>query len=374
MIVDDELPALTIAESVLRAFKNVNICGAFSDADKLLECLSTTEVDLLFVDMKMPEIHGLELAGRIQDIKPEASVVFVTAYDDYAVEAFEAEALDYIMKPITAERVQKTLERYVKRFRTQQHEKTSGRIISRCFGRFSFENELGKQVKFRTSKSEELLAFLLHNMGKPVSKYKIMEELWYDRDTEKAQSMLYTTLYQLRKDLENFGLNDVITHSRKEGGLCQLLRLPDECDYKDFVDGYREYKSGNFSVDRAKHIVEIYKTGYLEANGYAWSLERKNELELNCAELIEKISDHEVCIGRFEFAMQYLKKWAEMFPFTERVHFKIIALYLLMNNKDLARNYYFQAKEMFNEELGITLHIDIELLDLNPAIAFNEQK
>lgn len=112
MIVDDELPALKLAESVLRTFENVNVCGVFSDPDELLECLQAADVDLLLVDMKMPGIHGLELAGRIQELKSETLIVFVTAYDDYAVDAFETEALDYIMKPITAERMQKTYERY----------------------------------------------------------------------------------------------------------------------------------------------------------------------------------------------------------------------------------------------------------------------
>ena len=56
--------------------------------------LSTTEADMLLVDMNMPDMHGLELAGRIQEVNPEAAIVFVTAYDDFAVDAFEAEALD----------------------------------------------------------------------------------------------------------------------------------------------------------------------------------------------------------------------------------------------------------------------------------------
>lgn len=112
MIVDDELPALKMADSVLRTFDDVNMCGMFSDPEELLESLQANSVDMVLVDMKMPGMHGLELAGRIQELRPEVFIVFVTAYDDYAVDAFETEALDYIMKPITADRMKKTLERH----------------------------------------------------------------------------------------------------------------------------------------------------------------------------------------------------------------------------------------------------------------------
>ena len=62
----------------------------------------------------MPGMHGLELAERINEIRSDIFIVFVTAYDSYAIDAFETEALDYIMKPITEERMKKTLERYIK--------------------------------------------------------------------------------------------------------------------------------------------------------------------------------------------------------------------------------------------------------------------
>lgn len=373
MIVDDELPALKMAESVLKTFDSVLICGTFSDPDELLACLPTTDVDLLLVDMKMPGMHGLELAGRIQELKSETFIVFVTAYDDYAVEAFEAEALDYIMKPITSERMQKTIERYWKRCKGQKQIGVPGRIIVRCFGRFSMEKEQGEPMKFRTAKAEELFALLLYHRGNLVSKDKIMEELWYDRDAERAQAMLYTTLYQLRKDLEGFGLYGIIQHSRKDGGLCQLSWLPDVWDYEEYIEGYRRYKAGESSIYHAKHMVELHRKGYLEENGYRWAQERRNELELSYAGLLEDIAEYEVDLQRFEFALQYLKRWADTFPFTERVHFKIIALHLLMNQREAANSYYWNIRDVFWTELGVSLQIDVEALALNPGLAFHKK-
>lgn len=370
IIVDDELPALKMAESVLQEFDDVLICGTFSDQDELLECIPTIEVDLLLLDIKMPGMHGLELAKHINEIRSDIFIVFVTAYDSYAIEAFETEALDYIMKPITEERMKKTLERFIKRCGDQKKNEKLGRIYVRFFGRFSVESEHGEKMKFRTVKTEELLAFLIHHQGNPVSKGKIIEELWYDRDADKAQSILYTTLYQLRKDLESFGLNDVIDNSRKEGGICRLLWSPDYCDYREYMEMYKQYKDGKLSLKNVRRAVEIHQNGYLIHNGYGWAVEKQAELELNCSELLESIVDNEVQKQRFKFALIYLKKWAEICPFTESIHTKIIAIHLLINNKEAAILHYQKIKEIFEKEAELPIKIDINTLILNPYLAF----
>lgn len=374
MIVDDELPALKMAESVLKTFDDVSICGMFTDPDELLTCLPTTDVDLILVDMKMPGIHGLELAGRIQELKYEPAIVFVTAYDDYAVDAFEKDALDYILKPITAERLQKTFERYKKRSNTFEQVAAQDETNVRSFGRFCVEAGKGHTVKFRTAKSEELLAYLLHQRGNSILKEKIVEELWYDRDADRAQAMFYTTIYQLRKDLESIGIYGVIQNSRKDGGICRLLWLPEKWDYMEFVGVCQKNLNGEFDIEDSKRIVGIYKNGYLTDNGYMWSEARKNELELNCAELLEKIVEHDVQMQKFESALVHLKRWAEISPYSENIHFKIVSVYLLMNNKAAAKNYYLRTKELFAEELGVPLQIDMDVLVLNPRLAFNDKR
>jgi Response regulator containing CheY-like receiver and SARP domains len=370
IIVDDELPALKMAESVLRSFDNILISGIFSDQDELLESIPKIEADLLLLDIKMPGMNGLELAEHITEIRSDIFIVFVTAYDSYAIEAFEAEAFDYIMKPITENRMKKTLERYIKRCGDQKKSGKPRRIYARSFGRFSVEAEDGEKMKFRTAKAEELFTFLVHHQGNSVSKDKIMEELWYDRDMDKAQSILYTTLYQLRKDLENFGLNNVIENSRKEGGICRLLWTPEYWDCGEYSEVYKQYKDGTLSMEKLKRAVEIYQNGYLTDNGYIWAAEKKAELELNYSELLESIVNNEVQKQRFEFALPYLKKWAEIFPFTESIHAKTIAAYLLINNREAAILYYQNIEEMFVKEAGLPMEIDINTLISDPYLAF----
>lgn len=373
MIIDDELPALKMAESVLRTFEDIQITGVYSDPDELLESLQKTDADLLLVDMKMPGMHGLELAGRIQEQKQNPFIVFVTAYDDYAVDAFETDALDYIMKPITTERMKKTLDRFTRRRGEQKESAPSVKIRVQSFGRFCIEKDNGERMKFRTVKSEELMAFLLHCHGEAISKDRILDELWYDRDVERAQSMLYTTLYQLRKDLEVFGLTDIIQHSRKDGGICRLAWQPEVWDYAEYIENYRLYKAGIIAIEDLKASVESYKSGYLADHGYSWTEDKKSAVEANYIELLEDLADYEVQQQRYERAFFYLKKWAGLSPYSERAYIKTIALYLMINQWDTAEAFLHSTNQMLQNELGTELEVDMDALMENPRRIFFEQ-
>ncbi len=368
IIVDDELPALKIAESVLKTCDGVKVCGAYSDQDELMEALPMLDVDLIFLDIKMPGMLGLELAGRINEIKPEVAIVFVTAYDSYAVDAFEIEAFDYILKPLTADRINKTLMRYKKRWAEQGRKKKHCYVSVRSFGRFSVVSEQGETMQFRTAKAEELFAFLMHQQGHAVSKENIMEELWYDRDAERAQSIFYTTLYQLRKDLDHFGLHNAIYSSRKDGGKCALTWRPDHWDDDEFLALYKQFKAGRLNLEEQKRAIELYQDGYLMHNGYLWAAGRQAELELCYLELMEKIVETEVLKQKFESALLYLKKLAKNFPFNASIHVKIIAVYFLLNNKKAALAHYQNVKK----EAESWENIDMETLISNPYSAFEQ--
>lgn len=365
--VDDELPVLKMTESVLRTLDDVRICGLFHDPDELLERLEKTEVDLIFVDMKMPGMHGLELAERIHEMNLDVAIVFVTAYSDYAIDAFGVEAFDYIMKPITAERLHKVLDRFVRKKEARRQDAPSKGISVHGFGRFGIKTEQGKKLKFSRAKTEELFAFLLHHRGKTIPKEVILDALWGDRDAERAQALLYTTVYQLRKELEAFGLREVIDYNRAQ---YRLRWFPDYWDCDEFERGYWRYKNGESDIAAAKQMVELHHDGYLVGNSYEWAVDRRIAFELQCAELLEDIVDFEVQQQRFEFALSYLHKWAQLLPFMRRVHIKIIAVHLLMNNREVAVAHERQIRDLFAAELDVSLHIDIPFLAVNPWSVF----
>jgi DNA-binding LytR/AlgR family response regulator len=97
--VDDESPALRRIGNMLETIEDVKICGLFDKPTALLEYALTEPepIDLALLDMDMPTMHGLELAKRLLDCRPELHIAFVTAYEEFARDAFDVEALDYLL-------------------------------------------------------------------------------------------------------------------------------------------------------------------------------------------------------------------------------------------------------------------------------------
>lgn len=109
-VVDDEQPAREKLRFFLSQTKGLTFMGAFGDPHNALEVLNQGVVDLLFLDMQMPGLSGLELLDRL-DPEHMPLVVFCTAHEQYALDAFRVHALDYLLKPFDRTRFEEVLER-----------------------------------------------------------------------------------------------------------------------------------------------------------------------------------------------------------------------------------------------------------------------
>jgi two-component system, LytTR family, response regulator len=108
IIVDDERLARNDLHSMLSEYKNIEIVGEADGVVKAVELINLEDPDLLFLDIQMPGESGFDLLEKI-DLR--ARVVFVTAYDEYAIRAFEVDAIDYLLKPVNPERLKSAVER-----------------------------------------------------------------------------------------------------------------------------------------------------------------------------------------------------------------------------------------------------------------------
>ncbi|MBI5282906.1 MAG: response regulator [Candidatus Solibacter usitatus] len=109
LIVDDELPARQRLRRLLSAFDTVEIAGEAADGPSAIEQIRALRPDLVLLDIEMPGCRGTEVAASLPEPRPH--IVFVTAYDQYAVEAFELHALDYLLKPVSRDRLAQVLDR-----------------------------------------------------------------------------------------------------------------------------------------------------------------------------------------------------------------------------------------------------------------------
>ncbi|QVK20981.1 response regulator transcription factor [Mycoplasmatota bacterium] len=111
ILIDDEIPALEEMSFLLSNYKNFEIVGFYSDPKKGIEAIENLKPDVIFLDITMPEIDGFQVASITMDFDNPPLIVFATAFDEYAVKAFEANATDYILKPFNEDRLKIIMER-----------------------------------------------------------------------------------------------------------------------------------------------------------------------------------------------------------------------------------------------------------------------
>jgi two-component system LytT family response regulator len=112
LIVDDERLARTELKRLLTSFKEINVVGEAVNADDALEKIQELKPELLFLDIQMPGKSGFDM---LEELDAVPTVIFVTAYDEYALKAFEYNALDYLLKPIEPKRLEETVNKLIEK-------------------------------------------------------------------------------------------------------------------------------------------------------------------------------------------------------------------------------------------------------------------
>ncbi|TCV96373.1 LytTR family two component transcriptional regulator [Luteibacter rhizovicinus] len=112
IIAEDEALLRDALASMLRdAWPSLDIAQSCEDGGEALDAIATHHPDIAFLDIRMPGLNGLQVAAAAAEASPSTLIVFVTAYDQHAIEAFDRGAIDYLLKPVTAERLERTLAR-----------------------------------------------------------------------------------------------------------------------------------------------------------------------------------------------------------------------------------------------------------------------
>ncbi|WP_138204804.1 LytR/AlgR family response regulator transcription factor [Haloimpatiens lingqiaonensis] len=116
VIIDDEYPAREELKYFINNYSKINILGEFDDGVEALMFIEKNMPDIIFLDINMPKISGIEMARLLNNFSKRVDIVFITAYKEHAVEAFEIQAFDYILKPYSKERIINTLKRLERDF------------------------------------------------------------------------------------------------------------------------------------------------------------------------------------------------------------------------------------------------------------------
>lgn len=347
VLVDDERPALRELEFLLKKHPDISVIEMFTSPLAAIEKMEELKPQVVFLDINMPQLRGIDAASRILDLSPETDIVFVTAFDQYAVEAFELHALDYLLKPIDPGRLQKTVERVLKK-QPVVRETRNRRLQIKCLGGFKLAWENREPIKWRTEKTKELFAFLLHNQGREIPKEELLDQLWPDDDPERAIRQLYNGIYYIRKALEEYGVKRNLISI----GSNYSLRLgPVNWDVLPFYAFEKRNKIE--SLETLEELEALYAGDYLEGAYFPWAdieRERIAKLYLQCLiKLAQKMMEEK----RWDRAENYLIKAYNKDPYEENITELLLELYLITGKKSQMVRHFNRYADFLKKELGI---------------------
>jgi len=228
--VDDEPLAVEYTLGQCALLPEIDEAKGFTKAQSALDWLCEHSADLAILDINMPEIDGITLAARIKQTRPETAILFLTAYKEYAFDAYAVHPTGYLLKPVSQEKLASEV-RYAcggTRQSTQAH------VQIKTFGTFDvYVDE--RPVSFKLAKAKEILAYLVDKQGSGVTRSELFAAVWddslYDR---RMQKQLDVYIRSLRETLQEYGIPEIM---EMEKGVLRVKPETFICDAYLFYSG-----------------------------------------------------------------------------------------------------------------------------------------
>lgn len=240
LLVDDEELQLKRLESTVKKVMPSDRLLCYTNPVKAFEETRGETIDIAFLDIEMPVLNGLQLAKKLKSVNPLINVIFVTAYPQYAVNAYEMHASGYITKPAAEDRIRQELDA----LRFPVDLKPSKRLYIKCFGNFEVFCD-GLPLKFQRSKSKELFAYLVDREGAAINVNELNAVLW----EEDHKSYLRVLIMDIQATLKSVGAEDVFVKRFNE---CYVDVSKVDCDAYE----YRHNNPAAIRMYRGEYMVQ----------------------------------------------------------------------------------------------------------------------
>lgn len=241
---DEELQLARLKKCVSNVLPEAELL-TFTNPLKAYEENKDKDINIAFLDIEMPGMNGINLAKKLKDKNPLINIIFVTAFDNYGLEAMKLHASGYVSKPVNEDKIKEELENLRYPFEMNSNKK----IQVKCFGNFEvFCN--GEPIKFSYSKSKELFAYLIDREGVAININELNAVLW----EEDHKSYLRNLISDIQKTLKKINASDV------------FIKRHNECFIdinKVYCDAY-EYKKDN------PDAINLYRGEYMIQ--YPWAI------------------------------------------------------------------------------------------------------
>jgi two-component SAPR family response regulator len=348
IVVDDEKLSLLKMERILNELPQIDYVAGYQSPVQALDHQQEDTADIAFLDVEMPEIDGLALCSRLMEQNAGLEVVFVTAHDKYALAAYQQNAIGYLLKPVQTDEVRAQISR-VQKYRQVQAAGPVCEVYCKVFGTFYVRptKTAADILKFRTEKSEELLAYLISQRGKPVSRDTICDKLWPEMDLKKATRNFHTTAYNIRHTFHAAGIGDVLLRVHD----CYRLNPAFVQSDLDVFLAAEQAKSGD--IRALEEAIAAYDGLYLANKDYLWLVDYQSHYEQAFERISLELCRRYMQNNAFEKAQVVIGKLLRYNPLSEEGCGMQLLIYRAAGKAEEAQDFLEAFSENFIKEMGV---------------------
>ena len=260
LCVDDEPLTLEYTVQQCAQLPGIPEVKGFTRPKEALAWFREHPADLALLDIDMPKMDGITLAKELKKLHAGTAIIFLTAYREFAYDAFAVHPSGYLLKPVMQEDLAREAAHALDGLAKPPH------ILAQTFISFDLLVD-GKPVAFSRSKSKELLAYLVDRQGRSVTRAEVFAALWGDRPYDVSmQKQLDVYIRSLRETLRAYGIDEILEMNR---GMIRVVPERFACDLYRFLAGDAQ-------------TVSAYSGEYMSA--YSWASETEAMLSAARAE------------------------------------------------------------------------------------------
>jgi two-component SAPR family response regulator len=249
---DDEKIILQDMIMNCKKVEKIDEVVGFNNFNALVEYLKNNTCDVIFSDINMPDVNGIDIAKYLRENHPEINVVFTTGYTEYTNQAIRANAKGYLLKPVSKEMIEEQINYFL------DNNELNKRVVVQSFGNFDIKVD-GKPLPL-SSKAKEALAYLVDRNGSAVNRKERAAVIYEDDSYSRTiQSYITKIFAELKKVLEEHKLEDLLLVDTNTYAINTNLII---CDSYEFLKVNKKYKNayhGEYMIQYPWADMELYR-------------------------------------------------------------------------------------------------------------------
>lgn len=353
VIIEDEKPSLELMQRMIEKNGLLELVGAYTNPGKALDDIPRISPDVVFADVEMPTLNGIELARKVRELDANIQIVFVTAYEKYAVEAFRVHAVNYILKPVTKEDLSNTINRLMEGYHRRQFPSAAEnrRRILALGDLAVYGANKDQPVRWPTEKVRELLSCFILSGGEPLEKWRLCERVWPQSAPKRAEHSLHSAVNMMRNALGEAGISDPLSCQKSRYRMDLSGFSCDAWEMQTFIVNHPMVSDEN--IVRYEEALALYRGDLFGTADYAWCIESRENLRSLYLSGMKNVGRYFFEKKNYGRAEEFLQRLARSDPYDEEAAALLFTIYFFAGSKEKMAGCYARLKTALNDDLGI---------------------